>query len=162
MVGMVFCLLPCSSLAQHGGAARPSLKTTVLFDRVSAYARASQQAYWQQCLRFHKKPAYTYYVIAIAPYVRWYRIADWKRVSPLARKETEGGVFGAWAQVVEKGLDARGNWSDQGGYGLYHYEHGRWQRVASHEGLGYEPAMLHKMHVPALVLTRLKLDLREQ
>lgn len=178
LLGLVF-YIPMESAAQKNASPRLPKRQTkakasvqsssrstsqaaeTLFAHVAAHARTEQQSYWKQSLKDHTPPAYLYHDIQIGPYVRRYRISDWKRVSVPQSKDRNGGLSGNWAEVVEKQADSQGAWRDQGSWTLYQRVGGDWQRVASHEGLGYDPESLRKPHVPRQIIQRLNLSVNE-
>lgn len=149
--------IPFALRRASAGSAAQDVET--LFALVSARARKLIQETLRQYTKAGDDYPYLYHVIEIAPYARRYRIEDWKPMR--AERGTNGAMAGDWAEVVEKGKDSKGEWSDQGGWSLYHRIGGLWKRVAFHEGIGYDPVAFRKAHVPREIIRRLKLETME-
>ena len=139
--------------------AKQDLET--LFALAAAYVRKPLQEYAHSQKQSKNADALVYCVFEIGSHVRRYRIVDWQPVPGLKDVEKEGGLAGDWAEVAEKVQTRKGDWSDQGGWSLYHRISSRWQRVASHEGIGYDPGDIHRAHVPRHIIQRLKLEINE-
>lgn len=83
------------------------------------------------------------------------RVDSGRRIHTTKSRRMGGGIVGTWAEMGVMPVDASMHDAAQGAGWLMSRSGGTWRRVATDEGIGYNPEALTKAGVPVSVIQKL-------